>query len=214
MLAMTFVPTGSPLTSLGPFSRSLEFSGDDGKHTIWSAPSPIVSSPDGKLLVAQFGVGGNLEVWDLTSGKKLTTLAAHSLSVSTLSFSPDGRLLVTTGQETTPGNFAAGNRVTQWGMKVWDVATWKARLAISFVRDGAPCAAFSPDGREVAIEKSWERVELLDTDDGATLRALTAADANPNYHQFTSKNLAFSADGKLLFEGAQNGIRVWKLTPP
>ena len=138
MLAMTFVPTGSPLTSLGPFSRSLEFSGDDGKHTIWSAPSPIVSSPDGKLLVAQFGVGGNLEVWDLTSGKKLTTLAAHSLSVSTLSFSPDGRLLVTTGQETTPGNFAA------WGASKWRARWWPS------------CAgSFPGPGRRGSCARVW-----------------------------------------------------------
>jgi hypothetical protein len=25
--------------------------------------------------------------------------------------------------------------------------------------------------------------------------------------------LAFSADGRLLFQGAQNGVRVWKLAP-
>ena len=214
MLAMAFVPPGSPLTSLGPFSRSWEFTADDGKHAIWSGPSPIASSPDQKLLVAQSSTGGNVDVWDMVSGRKLTTLLAHNMGVSTLSFSPDGRLLVTTGQESPPtGNFASGNRGNQWGMKVWDVVTWKPRMSISFFRVGAPCAAFSPDGRQVAVEKSWETVELLDADNGASLGVLTATDPQPQYHQFTSRNLAFSADGRLLFQGAQNGVRVWRLTP-
>src|SRR5712692_6459071 len=192
MLAMAFVPTGSLLTSLGPFSRSWEFTADDGKHTIWSGPSPIGSSPDQKLLVAQFGMGGDLDVWDMMSGRKLTTLSAHNMSVSSLSFSSDGRLLVTTGQESPPpGNFAGGNG-NAWGMKVWDVATWKPRISISFFRLGAPCATFSPDGRQVAVEKSWETVELLDAANGASLGVLTATDLQPQSHQFTSRNLAFS----------------------
>jgi WD40 repeat protein len=148
------------------------------------------------------------------SGRKLTTLSAHNMSVSTVSFSPDGRLLVTTGQESPPtGNFAGGNQGNEWGMKVWDVATWKPRISISFLRVGAPCAAFSPDGRQVAVEKSWETVELLDADNGALFGVLTATDPQPQSHQFTSRNLAFSADGTLLFQGAQNGVRVWKLVP-
>jgi WD40 repeat protein len=214
MLAMAFVPPNSLLTSLGPFSRSWEFTADDGKHAIWSGSSPIASSPDQKLLVAQFGIGGNLDVWDLMSGRKLTTLSAHNMSVSTVSFSPDGRLLVTTGQESPPtGNFAGGNQGNEWGMKVWDVATWKPRISISFLRVGAPCAAFSPDGRQVAVEKSWETVELLDADNGASLGVLTATDPQPQSHQFSSRNLAFNANGTLLFQGAQNGVRVWKLAP-
>jgi WD40 repeat protein len=211
--AMAFVPPGSRLTSLGPLSRPWEFMADDGKHAVWSGPSPVASSPDGKLLVSQFGMGGNLDIWDMASGQKLTTLAAHQMSVSSLSFSNDGRLLVTTGQETAPaGNFATANRGNEWRMKVWDVASWKPRITISFVRVGAPCAAFSPDGRQVAVEKSWETIELLDADSGSFLAVLTATDPQPQYHQFNARNLAFSADGKLLFEGAQNGVRVWKLT--
>jgi WD40 repeat protein len=211
--AMAFVPPGSPLTSLGPFSRSWEFAADDGKHAIWSGSSPMVSSPDQKLLVAQSGMGGNLDVWDMVSGRKLATLSAHTMGVSTLSFSPDGRLLVTTGQESPPtGNFAGGTRGNEWGMKVWDAVTWKPRLSISFFRVGAPCAAFSPDGREVAVEKSWETVELLDAVNGASLGVLTATDPQPQSHQFTSRNLVFSADGTL-FQGAQNGVRVWRLAP-
>jgi WD40 repeat protein len=215
VLAMAFVPAGSPLSSLGPFSRSWEFTADDGKHAIWSASSPVASSPDGKLLVAQLGLSGNLDVWETTSGQKLTSLPAHKMSISSLTFSSDGRWLVSAGQESPPaGNFGGVDRGNEWGMKVWDVATWKPRISISFLRVGAVCAAFSPDGRRVAVEKTWTTVEVLDTESGALLDVLTATDPRPQSHQFTSKNLTFSADGKWLFQGAQNGIRVWKLAAP
>ncbi len=214
--SIAFAGNGSPLTKIGPFTRAWEFTAGGETHTVWSGPSPLAISPDGKMLAAQFGLGGNLDIWDMTSGQKLVTLAAHKFSISALAFSSNGRWLLTGGQETPPrpANGAAHNLVADWSIKVWDVASWKRRVSLSFSRIGAPCAAFSPDAHRLAIEKSWEVIELLDVDSGASLGILTAIDPQPQYHQFTPGNLAFSPDGTLLLQGAQNGIRVWKLTRP
>src|SRR5712664_1666898 len=87
-------------TALGPLSRSFEFTADGEKHTVWSSPSPVSVSPDQKILAARSGMGGDVDLWDLASGQKLRTLAAHKLSIIALSFSGDGRWLLTGGQET------------------------------------------------------------------------------------------------------------------
>jgi hypothetical protein len=54
----------------------------------------------------------------------------------------------------------------------------------------------------------------LDVDNGSTVGALATVIAPSNYDPpiFGKGNLAFSANGSLLFEGAfKSGIYVWKL---
>lgn len=56
--------------------------------------------PDSTLLVTGLRNGG-IELWDVESGIKLTTLDGHSEPVGTLVFSPDRKTLVSTGQDGT-----------------------------------------------------------------------------------------------------------------
>lgn len=208
--SMAWVINDSPLKALGPFSRSFEFTADDGRHTIWSSPSPAASSPDGKILVEQFGMGGTLRVWDMTSGQMLTTLDAHKISLTGVAFSADGRSLLTLGQESRVVPGMVDN--VQWGLKVWDTQTWQVRFSRMLKRSGAPTAAFSPDGSRIALETAWDKVEVLNAETGALIETLAATDPNRNYHQFSPNNVLFSADATEVFQGAQNGVRVWKLT--
>lgn len=212
--SLAFVINDSPLKELGTLSRSFEFTADDGKHTIWSSSSPVASSPNGKVMVIQTGMGGNVVAWDMTSGQKVATLAAHKISLTSVAFSPDGRSILTVGQETpaVATGYPARGYISEWGVKVWDATNWRLRLSISFSGSGAPCAAFSPDGSRIAVERAWDRLEVLDAENGASLEVFTAKDPNPNYHQFAPNNVLFSSDGSRLFQGAQNGIRVWKLS--
>ncbi|MCY4402069.1 MAG: sigma-70 family RNA polymerase sigma factor [Candidatus Poribacteria bacterium] len=57
-------------------------------------------SPDNSVLVAGLR-HGEIELWDLATGVKLTSLDGHSEPVETLIFSPDGKTLVSTGQDGT-----------------------------------------------------------------------------------------------------------------
>ncbi len=59
----------------------------------------LVFSPDRTVLVAAFG--SRIELWDLTTGDKLTTLDGHTALVDTLLFSPDGKTLVSAGRDGT-----------------------------------------------------------------------------------------------------------------
>lgn len=213
---MVFIINDSPLKELGPLSRSFEFIAEDGRHTVWSAPSAVASTPDGKLMAIQFGGFGTVDVWDMVTGKKVTTFTAHGGTVIEMFFSPDGKSLLTTGQDSPVpvGYMPPRDWKPDWGVKVWDVATWKERMAVTFKRSGGSSMALSPDGHKIAVEKGWDRVDVIDAESGALVESLAAKDPNPSYHQWARQNVLFSADGKYVFQGAQDGIRVWKLSRP
>ena len=64
----------------------------------------LVFSPDNTLLVTGTNAGlrhGDIELWDLTTRNKLTTLSGYRASLETLVFSPDGKTLVSTGTDGT-----------------------------------------------------------------------------------------------------------------
>ena len=60
----------------------------------------LVFSPDSTVFVAGLRYG-NIELWDLIKGNKLTTLNGHTKEVKMLAFSPDGKTLVSTGADGT-----------------------------------------------------------------------------------------------------------------
>ncbi|MDE0635287.1 MAG: sigma-70 family RNA polymerase sigma factor [Candidatus Poribacteria bacterium] len=60
----------------------------------------LVFSPNNTLLVIGLR-NGAIELWDVETWDKLTTLDGHSGAVGTLVFSPDGKTLVSTGQDGT-----------------------------------------------------------------------------------------------------------------
>ena len=60
----------------------------------------LAFSPDDTVLVAGLR-NGRIELFDMTTGEKITTLNGHTLMVETLAFSPNGKTLVSTGQDGT-----------------------------------------------------------------------------------------------------------------
>lgn len=60
----------------------------------------LAFSPDDTVLLAGLRNGG-IELLDMTTGEKITTLNGHIAIVETLVFSPDGKTLVSTGQDGT-----------------------------------------------------------------------------------------------------------------
>ena len=60
----------------------------------------LAFSPNDTVLVAGLR-DGRIELFDMTTGEKITTLNGHTLMVETLAFSPDGKTLVSTGQDGT-----------------------------------------------------------------------------------------------------------------
>jgi WD40 repeat protein len=72
----------------------------------------VAFSPDGRYL-ASGSCDNTAKVWDLETGKEVTTLRGHIGYVMAVTFSPDGKLLATAG-----GNRYAGK------VQLWDTAAW------------------------------------------------------------------------------------------
>lgn len=137
----------------------------------------VAVSPDGKR-IATGGGAGQVKLWDL-DGLELADLDPGAAFVSSLAFSPDGRLLTTCADGVDPCTF-----------KVREVATRKLLDPPGVRMEFAHAAAFAPDGKTLAVV--WAKnITLLRTDTWATERTVTSA--------WTSVLAPlYSPDGKLL----------------
>ena len=100
--ALAFSSTGT-LLAVG-IGQKIRLLGSSQQPRLKGAPygetRSLMFSPDDTVLVAGL-INGGIELWDLATGEKITTLDGHTQAVETLVFSPDGKTLVSTGQDGT-----------------------------------------------------------------------------------------------------------------
>jgi WD40 repeat protein/tRNA A-37 threonylcarbamoyl transferase component Bud32 len=198
--------------ALSPDGQRVAAGGRTGWVKVWdirtgrvvrrfSAAAEVLSvafSPDGKRL-ALGGWGGKPGVWELASRRNVNPLrGAPSFRekdrMGTIIFSPDGKLLAT-----------MSNMVRVWDLRAKPVQ----ELAVPRGYSGrVTCAAFSPDGRQMAATFLSGSVAVWNTADG---RVLFSARRNPDMVPC----VAFSPGGaRLAFaRGAEVVIERWKSGP-
>src|SRR5262249_34496922 len=106
--------------------------------TSLSPTNAMAMTADGKVLALGGGVankGAALELWDPSRGKELRPLRGHSLGVSSLAFSGDGKVWVS-------GSFDKS-------VRLWDVATGRETLAFPH-SNRVHSVAITRDGKTVA----------------------------------------------------------------
>jgi WD40 repeat protein len=83
-----------------------------------------------------------IRVWDLASGKEARRFEGHNGRVQGMAVSPDGRRVLTGGDDRT--------------MKLWDAQTGKVIQSFAGHTDSITCVAFSHDGRR-AVSGGYDR---------------------------------------------------------
>ena len=142
----------------------------------------VVFSPDGKLLASSQD-GGEVRLWDVSSGKNLAVLYRELNGVrhhcGSLAFSPDGKLL-------------AGGVEGRW-VVLWDTAKC-AKVGIieaSEFHDYSSCLAFQPNGKTlVSQSRDSDGKLVIAISDVATLKNTGAIKVNVGRHG----DMAFSPD--------------------
>jgi WD40 repeat protein len=119
----------------------------------------------------------------------------HSDSVICIAFTPDGKTLISSGNES---------------IRLWDVASGKEKAALTRGRSSAKAVAVSPDGKLLASGNWDTTVRLWDSASGAELATLTG-------HTGPLLTVAFSPDGSLLASGGRDEkwekaeVKLWDL---
>lgn len=176
-------------------------SDDPQKRIVWRSFNPLAISPDGKLLATSFMRGGDVAIWDTRSGEKLRTVSSGNLGVNCLSFSPDGRWLLTGGQ-ITPLRPGVNLLELKYGFELWDVNNWRERSLPMTITGGA-AAAFSPSGGLLAVGTSAAVITIFDLSQDKTVQTLAGPDP------FRSGFFVFSPGGKWLAQPGRQGISLW-----
>jgi WD40 repeat protein len=99
-----------------------------------------------------------------------------------------------------PGLMISNPRVS-----VWDTSSWKLEASVAFSSTAGADAEISAQGEFLTISKGGGITQLFDLKKKSAINVLAPPMGRAG-------SLAFSPDGKLLVQGAQEGIRVWKLS--
>jgi len=148
-------------------------------------------SPDGKTL-ASGSEDKTIKLWDITTGKEISTLNGHSKPVASVSFSPDGKTLAS-------GSY---NNI----IKLWDITTGKEIRTLQGHSSSVLSVSFSPDGKTLASGSYDNTIKLWDITTGKEIRTLQG-------HSDLVRSVRFSPDGNTLASGSgDKTIKLWDIT--
>jgi WD40 repeat protein len=157
-----------------------------------------VIRPDGREIASALA-DGTIEIRAASTGQRLRHFSTKNpRGFANLSYSPDGRWLVTNGEpwyQHTDASYA----------QVWDAYSG---LLVQTIR-GHPGyvseARFTPDGRFLATSGHDRTVKLWDVRDWSLVRTMQG-------HTGEVDSLAFSPDGRRLVTGSYDGtVRLWEV---
>jgi WD40 repeat protein len=150
----------------------------------------VAFSADGKTLLLGTA-GGIIHQWEVADGKELQALNKQSsVAVAGMHTLPDGRTVVST-----------------WGdgvIRRWDLKAGKEVMEAE-TYEGRSAAAYSPEGRFVAVGDARGRIDLWDGRNGKLIRTIQREGAGV-------WRLAFSPSGERLAAAEQSGtVRFWQV---
>ncbi len=196
--SLSFDQTGERLASAS-WDKTVKVWQTTRPQSVELTPGPasyfLSFSPDSRYLA-----GSNQKVYilEIGSGNPPFALPDYSSGDVSLSWSPDGRLLATAGQDTlvtvwdtrqwrklrvlkghgvkiwtvafSPdgSTLASGGDIADPQLRLWDVATWSERRVIRAHTSSVASLAFTPDGQSL-VAGSWNEVVCFNVESGKEL---------------------------------------------
>ncbi len=160
----------------------------------------LAFSADGKLLAVGgdgLGTKSPIKVWNLETKKEVASLdVLHNINVQ-VALSADGKVLANWGQSSRGGTQDSSI------LQLWDVAKGKELRQIEVESYLAANAAFSPNGKHLAVLEVNSSLGIWDVASGTQLRRLAT-------RRGSGAVLRYSPDGKVLVVGTDDGvIQTW-----
>ena len=165
----------------------------------------VTFSPDGRTLagtstnIVKRRRTGVIKLYDVETGQLLNTLTATqgTKRVSSIAFSPDGRLL-------------ASGSADDGTIKLWDVETGQNTATFTAKQDNgnSMCIVFSPDGTKLVVG-SAEGIKLLELPTGEHIYTRQHIDVGELELSVDVFSVAFSPDGTQLASASWDGVKLW-----
>ncbi|POM26192.1 Serine/threonine-protein kinase AfsK [Actinomadura rubteroloni] len=201
--AVAYSPDGSVIAGVNPGAHLF----DPGTgRTIASADlgnsgvNAVAFSPDGALVaVAVDGYynkppGNTVQLFDGRRLRKVHQLIGHSANVTGVTFSPDGKLLVSSAADST--------------VRIWDTNTYRTKRILKTEAATVRDVKFSPDGKTLFGACSDRTVRVWDTATGALSVTLVG-------HAQAVDRIALTRDGRTVAgvgtTKPDGSVTLWKV---
>ena len=151
----------------------------------------VAVSPNAKLIASSAWGEKVLRVWDAQTGSELMTLGDRKSDIERITFSPDGKHIISGDNE--------------GDVKIWDATTGEVLMAIHAHPDSVTCLAVNSDGSQIASAGVTDKlIKVWDAQTGVQLASFHGG------QEQVVGSLAFSPDGKHIVSGWANHIKIWE----
>lgn len=203
--SLRFLPDGTSLVASGNPSHSVAeatagvWDVETGeRQTCFANPYGVqhaATSPDGRSTLCSgfvFGKGNPIRLFETATGKELLRFGADLRGLYSVTFSPDGRRVLTTSGETF--------------VREWDVHSGDLLRRVEVDWMWASCAIYLPDGnRIITANESDNSLRIWDIRSGEELKQFVG-------HRDHIHDLKVSLDGLTAVScGADSTVRVWRV---